>query len=182
MVGHGSRWLAGKQAMTEYESAALHRVATDESTDIEPRDARALTECQSVLPEADGLYTVVGENGETYTVDTRLDVCECLDFQYREPSGGCKHLRRVAFARGEKPVPPWIDPDAVDGHLGEHVDGSPRVVVTDGSGELLDGETDADHDDGRPDDCDCGEWNDGLELPCWPCYRDGYETPAETDD
>ncbi len=24
---------------------------------------------------------------------------------------------------------------------------------------------------GRPDQCDRGDWNDGLELPCWPCYR-----------
>jgi hypothetical protein len=31
--------------------------------------------------------------------------------------------------------------------------------------------------DGRPEDCDCGGWNDGLDLPCWPCYRDGFEAP-----
>jgi hypothetical protein len=31
--------------------------------------------------------------------------------------------------------------------------------------------------DGRPEECDCGAWNDGEELPCWPCYRDGFEEP-----
>lgn len=34
-----------------------------------------------------------------------------------------------------------------------------------------------DRDNDRPKDCDCGEWNDGLGLCCWPCYRDGFETP-----
>jgi hypothetical protein len=26
---------------------------------------------------------------------------------------------------------------------------------------------------GRPEDCDC--WDGNAELPCWPCYRDGFE-------
>jgi hypothetical protein len=29
--------------------------------------------------------------------------------------------------------------------------------------------------DGRPDDCDC--WDADAELPCWPCYRDGFDVP-----
>ena len=35
-------------------------------------------------------------------------------------------------------------------------------------GEILDRDS-----DGRPDDCDC--WD--ADLPCWPCYRDGFDTP-----
>lgn len=30
-------------------------------------------------------------------------------------------------------------------------------------------------DNGRPDECDR---NADTELPCWPCYRDGFNTPA----
>ena len=32
---------------------------------------------------------------------------------------------------------------------------------------------------GRPDDCDCGEFHTDTELPCWPCWRAGFETVAE---
>jgi hypothetical protein len=31
------------------------------------------------------------------------------------------------------------------------------------------------HSDERPDDCDCWDFEQGL--PCWPCYRDGFEEP-----
>jgi len=70
---------------------------------------------------------------------------------------------------------------------GRHLDGEPRFLATDGGiidagdgGEVLD--DDESTDDGRPDDCDCGDWNDGEGLPCWPCYRDGFEEPASTGD
>jgi hypothetical protein len=33
----------------------------------------------------------------------------------------------------------------------------------------------SDHSDERPDDCDCASTFE--ELPCWPCYRDGFEEP-----
>jgi hypothetical protein len=49
------------------------------------------------------------------------------------------------------------------------------VAATDG-GELLE---DSDIvDDDRPDDCDCADWNSDVELPCWPCYREGFRTVA----
>ena len=51
--------------MSEYDTAEI------EGTDIEPRDIRALTECMSVLDEGGDVYTVVGENSETYRVDRR---------------------------------------------------------------------------------------------------------------
>jgi hypothetical protein len=31
------------------------------------------------------------------------------------------------------------------------------------------------HSDKRPDECDC--LPSMRELPCWPCYRDGFEEP-----
>lgn len=100
------------------------------------RDIRALTEYHSVLGEtgrargADDLYLVVSESGLEYLVDARLGSCECPDHRHREVR--CKHIRRVAYAMGDRPVPVWIDTDAVDPQLGEHVDATPRVAATDG--------------------------------------------------
>lgn len=39
------------------------------------------------------------------------------------------------------------------------------------------------HSNERPDDCDCLPLME--DLPCWPCYRDGFEEPnshAEVSD
>lgn len=90
--------------------------------DVEERTARALTEYMAVLPEGDGadIYTVVGQNGGTYTVDGREGRCTCPDHEYR--GARCKHLRRVALATGARPVPDGVD--GVDSQLGMHVDGA----------------------------------------------------------
>jgi hypothetical protein len=149
-----------------------------ESTDLEPRNVRALTEYLTVLEDvgrtADGLYLVVSQSGAEYLVDARTGACECPDHEYRGIHS--KHARRVAFATGERPVP--ADVNGVDEQLGEHTDSTPQVVASDGGiieagdeGEVLD-EGDG---DGRPEDCDCSPLFD--ELPCWPCYRDGFEEP-----
>jgi hypothetical protein len=60
-----------------------------------------------------------------------------------------------------------------------------RQVATDG-GQVVESTPEpepetggSDVEDGRPEDCDCGAWNEGLELPCWPCYRDGFGEPGE---
>jgi hypothetical protein len=93
----------------------------------------------------------------------------------------CKHAARVAFATGQRSIPTWVDRDAVDPVLGEHTSGA-CVAATDGGVAETTDTPDASNDgDERPSDCDCGDWNDGLELPCWPCYRDGSETPAVDD-
>jgi len=159
---------------------------------IEPRTERALCEAMTVLPEGGDVYTVVGQNGGgEYRVDTRESRCTCPDHKHR--GAECKHLRRVAFATGERAVPDGVE--GVDELLGEHVDGQPQAgdggqgqaVATDGGEEILvggdDGELlDEGDGDGRPDDCDCGEWNQGLELPCWPCYREDFKEPAGVDE
>lgn len=93
------------------------------------RDVRALTQYLTVLPVSSDLYEVVSQSGRAYVVDAREGVCTCADFAYRRPDGGCKHVRRVAFATGERPVPADVDPAAIDEHLGRHV-GS--VAVADG--------------------------------------------------
>ena len=149
---------------------------SDGNERIDPRTERALTECMSVLPEGGDVFTVAGENGGTYRVDGREGRCTCPDHKHRDVR--CEHLRRVTFAAGERAVPVGVD--GVDELLGEHTDGRPQVVASDGGvidagddGVILD-----EGDDGRPEGCDCGEWNAGSGLPCWPCYRDGFDEPA----
>ena len=100
-------------------------------TVIEPlddRDVKALTEYMSVLPHVrstekqDGMYSVVSESGRTYTVDVDLGACDCDDAFYRQPDGGYKHVRRVRFATGRRSIPEWVNREAVDDQLGEHVE------------------------------------------------------------
>ena len=94
---------------------------------LEDRDVRALTEYMSVLSDvgmvagAEGLYTVVSESGRSYTVDIETGACDCDDAFYRNPKGGCKHVRRVRFATGRRAIPGWVNEDAVDDQLGQHI-------------------------------------------------------------
>jgi len=172
------------------------RVTTDAST-LDDRTRRALEECMSVLgdvggadPEA-GLYTVVGENGGTYLVDVIDGTCECPDSEYRDPDGGCKHVRRARLATGQTAIPAAANVQ-LDDRFADHVDGEIRVAATDGAGateiidagddgEILTGDENDTDVDARPEDCDCGDWNADAELPCWPCARDGFEMPASAE-
>ena len=157
---------------------------------IDERDRRALEQYLSVLDDygpardADDLYMVVSQSGSEYLVDVRgAGSCECPDAAYRDAT--CKHQRRVKFATGLRPVPVEIDPADVDDQLGAHVDGEPEFVATDenrtlatdgGVATLGDAADDVqDATDDRPADCDC--WSPDQDLPCWPCYRVGFETP-----
>jgi len=143
-----------------------------ESTDLEQRDVRALTEYMTTLPLGGDVYSVTTQSGSEYCVDAREGRCTCPDHEYREVR--CKHIRRVTFATGEQPIPAWVDADEVDAQLGEHVEETPKVAATDG-GVTLESFSADDHDDYRPEDCDCGPHFE--DLPCWPCYRDGFENP-----
>lgn len=169
----------------------------NESIDLEPRTRRAATECMAVLPDhgdardAPGLYVVIGENGGgEYLVDTHAAEprCTCPDAEHRNPDGGCKHYRRVRMATGETPLPAGVD---VDDQLGDHVsaDSTPRavadggeIVVAGDDGEILDETDDVEGTGGRPDDCQCTSFLADEGVPCWPCFRDGFETPADVDD
>ncbi|WP_109745683.1 SWIM zinc finger family protein [Salinigranum rubrum] len=159
--------------MTAYES--------DANECIEPRTERALNQYLTVLPDydrargADDLFMVVSQSGKEYLVDTRLGACECPDHEHLGVR--CKHLRRVAFAMGERPIPAGVD--GVDPQLGEHVYATPQVAATDGG--IIDGSDDASGDEQRPDDCDCGEWNADSDLPCWPCAREKFDQPATNE-
>lgn len=171
--------------MSTNDTAALQGAApTVNVQPIERRSLDALTRCMTVLPDegaaagVDGLYTVVSDSGKAYVVDVREGTCECPDHEYRKPSGGCIHRRRVAFAIGAEPVPVGLE--GVDPRLGEHIDAEPRVAATDGGtaevGVDAEAETDGRDDDrGRPDDCACHDVDAGL--PCWACFRDGFDAP-----
>jgi hypothetical protein len=116
------------------------RVTTDESS-VDDRTRRALEECMSVLPDvgaaadAEDFYTVVGENCGTYLVDVREGVCECPDSEYRDPDGGCKHVRRARMATGEMAIPAAalaVDEATIDDHFGDHVAGDVQFAAADG--------------------------------------------------
>jgi hypothetical protein len=94
---------------------------------LSDRDVRALTECMTTLEDvgmvagAERMYTVISESGQCYTVDVSTGACDCADAFYRDPTDGCKHARRVEFATGRREIPEWVNREAVDGELGEHV-------------------------------------------------------------
>ncbi|RKS81529.1 SWIM zinc finger protein [Haloarcula quadrata] len=142
-----------------------------ESTDLEQRDVRALTEYMTTLPLWGDVYSVTTESGSEYRVDAFEGRCTCPDHDYREVR--CKHIRRVAFATGNRPIPAWVDADEVDAQLGQHVEETPKVAATDGGVTL-----DSFGADDRPEDCDCAELSG--DFPCWPCVRDGRrDLPGE---
>ena len=133
-----------------------------EGTDLEQRDARALTEYMTVLPLGGDVYSVTTQSGSEYSVDILEGRCTCPDYKYRGVE--CKHLRRVTFATGDRPIPAWVDDDEVDAQLGEHVDGTPKVAVTDGGVTLASFATEDDED---------GCWCDDSDFPCFQCYLEG---------
>jgi len=114
---------------------------------IETRTERALTECMTVLPDhgraqgAPGLFVVVGENENgQYLVDSQTGSCECKDAKYRDPDGGCKHLRRVRIATGEIPVPAnALGEITIDSTFGAQLETSAKFATADGG--IIDGES-----------------------------------------
>jgi len=105
------------------------------------RDARALTEPMLVLPESprvardtDGRFHVISGESD-YIVDLVAGACGCPDALHRGTE--CKHQRRTAFATGQRPIPAWVETDALDDDLGEHVSGQPRRERADGTTEVV---------------------------------------------
>jgi len=108
---------------------------TEPLRDLDRRDVAALTEYMTVLEDvgeargAEGLYTVVAQSGHTYLVDVETGACECDDAFYRDPDGGCKHVRRCEFATGRRTIPAWVDRSRVDPQLGLHVTNSDETAA-----------------------------------------------------
>ena len=152
-----------------------YKPANIESTELDDRDVRALTEYMTVLDEGGDTYSVTTESGSEYRVDAREGRCTCPDDEHRDAR--CKHRRRVAFATGEESIPAWADIDAVDPQLGEHVDGGPQLAATDG-GVILEDET-ADPWSGPFDEYDkYGEPTGSSYVRCRDC---GIEVVTSID-
>ena len=84
---------------------------------LEPRTKRARTEEMDVsLLQKGGLYEVQSESGNIYEVDIASETCTCPDFTKRNPSGGCKHLRRadLEVRSGNVPRPDGRLPETTD--------------------------------------------------------------------
>lgn len=96
---------------------------------------------------AEHTYTVSVEGGIPFN-------CTCPAWEYQD--GSCKHMVAVAIRE------PLLEAVSAE-----------QTLKADGGVTVEAGE--ADHSDERPDDCDCSPLFE--ELPCWPCYRDGFEEP-----
>jgi hypothetical protein len=100
-------------------------------------------------------YSASEEHG--YTVDAGGEIpfsCSCPAFKYRE--GPCKHM--IAVAMEESLF------DA--GNAGQSIRADGGTTLEAGG---------KDYADGRPGDCDCSPST--ADLPCWPCYRIGFDEP-----
>jgi len=89
--------------------------------DLDERDVRALTEPMDIYagdPATSETEVAVYNQGTRYIVNPVVGYCDCDDHYYRKPTGGCKHVRRVLFARGERAIPAWVDTAALDDGLG----------------------------------------------------------------
>jgi len=112
-----------------------------ESDCIADRTRRALERPLSVVT-VDGtpvetadtsvVSVVSGNSGRTHTVDVREGRCTCEDSEYRDPEGGCHHVRRARFALGVDAIPSTALAAAdVDQTLGANAPG-PVVACSDG--------------------------------------------------
>ncbi|WP_134672649.1 SWIM zinc finger family protein [Halorussus marinus] len=84
---------------------------TAETEDVDDRDRRAAEEAMAVLPVDEDRYRVYSGAHSDYLVDLRDASCECADWEYREPEGGCKHARRVLLSLGRREIPDGVRVD-----------------------------------------------------------------------
>lgn len=57
------------------------------------------------------VYSATDGKNEIYTVDLRAETCEFGDYEHRNPTGGCKLIRRVKLGLGIMPLPVGIELD-----------------------------------------------------------------------
>ncbi|MCU4718070.1 hypothetical protein [Halapricum hydrolyticum] len=105
-------------ASTPTEAIQQPTIGEDPSQEeLEPRTKRARTEEMDVsLLQKGGIYEVQSESGNIYEVDIASKTCTCPDFTKRNPSGGCKHLRRadLEIRGGNAPRPDGRLPETTD--------------------------------------------------------------------
>lgn len=144
-------------------------------TDIENRDARALTQYLTVIPiEGTGMYEVTSESGREYIVDLQETRCTCKDHEFRRVR--CKHIRRVEFETGARELPAWINEDALPCDFRAHVDADDDDPDASGACAVAtDGGLVAEEEPERPPNCKCTDGTYST-LPCFQCSRRGFET------
>jgi hypothetical protein len=105
-------------ASTPTEAVQQPTIGEDPSQEeLEPRTKRARNEEMDVsLLQKGGIYEVQSESGNIYEVDIASKTCTCPDFKKRNPSGGCKHLRRadLEIRGGNAPRPDGRLPETTD--------------------------------------------------------------------
>jgi len=110
-----------------------------ETVDLPDRTQRALEQYITITPDigrargADNLVLATSESGSSYLVDLQSNTCECPDSEHRDPTLGCKHIRRARFALGRWPIPEEVATEYdIDPTLGEHTDA--EIEITPASG------------------------------------------------
>jgi len=98
-------------ATAEHSSPTTTECNDTEAVDLPDRTQRALEQYITITPDigraagADDLVLATSESGSSYLVDLQSNTCECPDSEHRDPTLGCKHLRRARFALGRWPIP-----------------------------------------------------------------------------
>ncbi|MFC7010001.1 SWIM zinc finger family protein [Halalkalicoccus salilacus] len=126
---------------------------------------------------APGLVTVRNESHEnaaehSYRVNVENSVpvaCECPADMYHD--GACKHRVAVAIREPVLEAATEYETDQEPAVIPDGGTTTERTVPCEQRAES------------RPADCDCLPTFE--ELPCWPCYREGFCTPnpaADTED
>jgi len=100
--------------------------------ELDGRDVKALTRtmtaCSTEPDLLDGQVAVYSSHYDAtegkwvtnrYVVDPDAGVCGCPDMLHRRPDGGCHHLRRVWFRRGDLTIPRGVDRTALADDLRE---------------------------------------------------------------
>jgi len=154
--------------MTSIQTAADDQDVSD-CERLSDRDVRALTEHMDIYrddPEASSEEVAVYNKGSRYLVNPRARYCDCDDQHYRQPEGGCKHLRRLDFADGRRDIPQWVQTDALDDGLNAAEAASAEaatVAVADG-GRLYD---DCPKERYETEEVDCGYlvWDTYIDNP-----------------
>lgn len=131
---------AGQVAIGDASGSDPNTGGTDESTaaddTIAPRTRRAHEEDMDVsLRRKGGIYEVRSVSDSVYEVDIADGSCTCLDWQRRDPDGGCKHFRRVdmAIKAGTVPRPDGRVPEraiTANGDRDTLVTGASRIADT----------------------------------------------------
>ena len=116
------------------------------------RAARAIEDVVAVERMAPGLVRVVTWS-DVWPVDARDAGCNCPDKQYND-APMCKHEYAALLSDVDRYPSPGIVTDDIS-----------RRAVPDG-GEKQ-----------RPAACACGDDMDDADLPCFPCFRAGFDSP-----